>query len=98
MPEMIECVVTVMTKLQPSDGSTTPSDHRTNSETAIHWCSLKYNRALKSHPNIKVHINHGLLFVSTMGLLSIIKLTFAKLEFLKSSTVKASLNPSLGYV
>ena len=31
--------------------------HIKNSETAIQRCSLKYNRVLKAHPNIKIHIN-----------------------------------------
>ena len=26
-----------------------------NSETAVQWCSLKYDHVLKSHPNVKVH-------------------------------------------
>ena len=35
--------------------------HSTNSETAIQWCSLIYNRALKSHPNVRLHITIGLV-------------------------------------
>lgn len=60
---------------------------RTNSETAIQWRSLGYNRVLKSH-------NIACCFVSIMGpfivRFSITLLTFGKfVEFLKSSTVKA---------
>ena len=36
--------------------------HSTNSETAIPWSSWKHNRALKSYPNVKVHLNYILLF------------------------------------
>ena len=32
------------------------------SETDFQWWSLKYDLALKSHPNAKVHINYMLLF------------------------------------
>ena len=47
---------------------------------------------LKSHPNVKVHTNYG-LFYKHVGALSNRLSNFAKLvEFLKRSTVKASLN------
>ena len=36
--------------------------HSTNSKTGIQWCSLKYNHALKLHPDVRVHINYRLLF------------------------------------
>ena len=60
---------------------------------------LKYNLALKSHPNVTVHINYRFLLCNHNGnFYSIIRFnirlsTFAKfVEFLKSSTVKAELN------
>ena len=65
-----------------------------NSETAIQLCFLKYNRALKSHHSVKLHINYRLLFLIKMELLSIDRLnlgllTFCKIcEFLKSAKVK----------
>ena len=72
--------------------------HSTNSETTIQWCSLKYNRRLKSHPNVKVIETIGHCFVSNMGVFSITRfnnrlLTFARfVEFQISSAVKAGLN------
>ena len=36
--------------------------HSKNSETAIQWGSLYYDHTLKSHPDVKVHINYRLLF------------------------------------
>ena len=36
--------------------------HGANLETAIWWCFLKYNYALTSDPNVKLHINNRLLF------------------------------------
>ena len=54
----------------------------TNSEAVIYCCFLKYNRALKPHPNAKVHINYTLLFVSTMRLLSIMIFSIRLLKFM----------------
>ena len=34
--------------------------HSTNSKTAIQWCSLNQNRALKLHANVKVHIGQDI--------------------------------------
>ena len=39
----------------------------TNYETAIQWCSLKYNCALKSHFKVKLYINKILLFCKHNG-------------------------------
>ena len=63
--------------------------HSTNLETAIQWCSLKYNRALKSHPNVKVHMNYRLNHIIKFNIrLS----TFTKfVEFLKINTANTSL-------
>ena len=47
MLKVIEFVVMVITYLQIK-----------KSETAIHWCSLKCNHALKSHPNVKIYTNY----------------------------------------
>ena len=51
------------------DSEPTQIHHGKNSETAIQWSSLRYNRTLALHPNVKLHINDRLLFfVSTMAL------------------------------
>ena len=36
--------------------------HSKNSETAIQWCCLNFDHALKSHCNVKVRINYTLFF------------------------------------
>lgn len=36
--------------------------HHKNSQTSIQWRSIKYNNALKFHPNIKVHVNYRHLY------------------------------------
>ena len=72
--------------------------YTTSLETAIQLYFLKYNRALKSHHNLKLHINYRLLFLIKMGQLSIDRfnlglLTFCKIcEFLKSAKVKVGLD------
>ena len=53
------------------------------SETGIQWCSMRYNRALQSHPNVKIHLDYSLLLLSKAGQLSIARFktrlsTFAK--------------------
>ena len=55
-----------------------------HSETTIQWSSLRYDHALKPHPNVQVHINYRCI----SGVL-----TFAKFaKFLKRSTLTISLN------
>ena len=60
MLKIIESAVTFLAQLQ-RHGS--PRIHHSiNSETAIQWCSIKYDPALKSHPNVKINVNYRLLF------------------------------------
>lgn len=56
MPKIIECNGLITTSQGP-----TRTHNSKYPETAIQWCSLKYNPALKLHPNVKVNVNYRLL-------------------------------------
>ena len=49
-----------------SEGTTCFHDS-TELETVVLWCLVKYNCALKSHSNVKIHINYRLSFCKHNG-------------------------------